>query len=152
MLKWIGLVGVGAVVAVAGLTLSRGGAAGAEAAVVTVYRSPSCGCCHNWVEHLEAAGFEVKVIDADDLQEVKALNGVTSNLASCHTALVEGYVVEGHVPAADVKRLLAERPAIAGLAVPGMPIGSPGMEGPNPQRYDVVAFDRAGRISVWARH
>lgn len=151
MLKWIGVIGVGAVVAVAGLTLARGGAA-AESTLITVYRSPSCGCCHKWVEHLEAAGFEVKVIDAADLSEVKALNGITSQLASCHTALVEGYVVEGHVPAADVKRLLSERPEIQGLAVPGMPMGSPGMEGPNPQPYNVVAFDRNGRITVWARH
>src|SRR5262245_14270167 len=97
---------------------------------VEVYKSPTCGCCSLWVAHLQANGFTVRTSDRDndDLAAFKATHGVPSAAQSCHTALVNGYVIEGHVPAADVQRLLKERPAVVGIAVPGMPIGSPGME------------------------
>lgn len=127
---------------------------GTTAAVVDVHKSPTCGCCAAWVVHLREAGFTVRVSDTEKLDEIKAARGVPRQAQSCHTAVVGGYVVEGHVPAADVQRLLKERPAIAGLAVPGMPIGSPGMEvqGMKPQPYQVLAFDKQGATSVFARH
>lgn len=117
--------------------------------VVQVYKTPTCGCCSGWVDHLREQGFVVEVQDLSNLNAVKASLGVDSDLMSCHTATVDGYVVEGHVPAGSIRRLLAERPAVAGIAVPGMPIGSPGMEGPNPESYDVVAFDRSGSRAVF---
>ena len=120
--------------------------------VVTVYKSPTCGCCSKWVDHLKASGFTVRTIDVADLSEIKAQAGVTRNLASCHTALVGKYTIEGHVPAADIRRLLKQQPEVAGLAVPGMPMGSPGMEGDRKDAYDVLAFDRTGRTEVWASH
>lgn len=122
----------------------------ASSPTVVVYKSPTCGCCAKWVEHLEAAGFTVEVHDRTDMAAVKAHYGIGQNLGSCHTAVVDGYLVEGHVPATYVAQLLAERPAIAGLAVPGMPMGSPGMEGAYRDAYDVVALDKAGNTSVYA--
>ena len=121
---------------------------------VTVYKTPTCGCCRAWVDHLRAQGFRVETVDRDDLTMVKAANGVPGQLQSCHTATVGGYVVEGHVPAGDIRRLLAHGPPVAGLAVPGMPVGSPGMEVPGTpaERYDVVSFDRAGAIRAFASH
>jgi len=119
---------------------------------VKVWKSPTCGCCNGWIDHLRAAGFKVEALDVTDVTLMKRENGIPGRFTSCHTALVGGYFVEGHVPAADVERLLAERPPIAGLAVPGMPIGSPGMEGPKPQRYDVLALDGDGGVSVFATH
>jgi hypothetical protein len=127
-----------------------GGVSSAE--TVTIYKSPTCGCCVKWAEYLEANGFEVETIDVPDVKPLKAEKGVPARLASCHTALVGGYVVEGHVPAADIHRLLKERPPVDGIAVPGMPIGSPGMEGPNPESYDVVTFDDGATIDVFATH
>jgi len=125
----------------------------ALAADVTVYKSPTCGCCKQWVKHLQANGFSVKAIDVADIVKAKTANGVPLMLGSCHTAMVDGYVIEGHVPANDIKRLLKERPAVQGLAVPGMPIGSPGMEqGAHKDRYDVLTFDKQGRTSIYARH
>ena len=125
----------------------------AQRDTVTVYKSPSCGCCSNWVDHMREHGYAVVVNDMEDVQPVKTREGVTDALASCHTATVGGYVVEGHVPAADVQRLLSDRPAITGIAVPGMPMGSPGMEGGSVDRYDVLAFDRAtGATRVFASH
>jgi hypothetical protein len=112
----------------------------AERPRVTVHKDPGCGCCTGWVEHLQAAGFPVTAIDTPRMNAVKARLGVPHELAACHTAEVDGYVVEGHVPAAAIDRLLAERPAAKGLAVPGMPVGSPGMEGGEPEIYDVVLF------------
>ena len=117
---------------------------------VVVYKTETCGCCNGWVEHLRAAGFDVDARNVRDLMSVKLDAGVPGPLVTCHTALVDGYVVEGHVPVDQVKRMLAERPHVAGIGVAGMPIGSPGMEGPNPQPYQVVAFDRDGGMSVYA--
>ena len=117
---------------------------------ITVYKSPSCGCCAKWVDHLEENGFEVKAIDTPDVNVTKAQYGVPGELASCHTALVDGYVVEGHVPADVIKKMLEEKPEIVGLAVPGMPMGSPGMEGSRVDKYDIVAFQKDGTHSVFA--
>lgn len=122
-----------------------------QAAPVTVFKNPACGCCTKWVTYLERHGFETKVVNTTDLAGVHAQKGVPHELGSCHTAVVDGYVVEGHVPAAEIERLLAERPPVAGLAVPGMPAGSPGMEGLLQQRYDVLAFTRDGGTSVFSR-
>jgi hypothetical protein len=126
----------------------------AETPRIEVYKTPTCGCCTLWIDHLREAGFAVEARELPDLTALKAANGVPPRLASCHTALVDGYVIEGHVPARDVERLLKERPSVAGLAVPGMPIGSPGMEHPDPRRheaYDVLAFGPEG-VEVFATH
>lgn len=129
---------------------------GADSAlpIVEVYTTPTCGCCSKWVDHLRDAGFEVRTTEMQDLADLKASHGVPRHLESCHTALVAGYVLEGHVPATDIQRLLLERPAVRGLAVPGMPIGSPGMElpGRKAEPYDVVAFDDHGHTEVFATH
>ena len=119
---------------------------------VQVYKTPWCGCCTAWVDHLRANGFAVTVEDREDLGPTKAALGVPGDLASCHTATVEGYVIEGHVPASDIERLLAARPAATGLAVPGMPIGSPGMEmGDRRDPYAVILFGPEGR-ETFSRH
>jgi hypothetical protein len=112
----------------------------AEEPVITVHKDPTCGCCSGWVQHLQKAGFVAKVVETRDIDAVKTRLGVPDDLAACHTAEISGYVVEGHVPATALRRFLAEKPQAAGLAVPGMPIGSPGMEGGKPERYDVVLF------------
>lgn len=146
----------GVVLALLAAFASLSGAAAAQRApsVVEVYKSPSCGCCVNWVAHLEAHGFTTRVTDIEDLSEIKTKHNVPARAQSCHTATVAGYVIEGHVPAADIERLLRERPSVAGLAVPGMPIGSPGMEVPNmqPQPYRVFTFDAKGQLQVFASH
>jgi hypothetical protein len=120
---------------------------------MTVYKSPTCGCCSKWIEHMRASGFEVKAVDVDDIDKVKREHGVPASAASCHTGLVNGYVVEGHVPADAVLKMLKDKPAIAGLAVPGMPMGSPGMEVPGGQKdaYDIVSFDKGGKTAVYQR-
>lgn len=117
---------------------------------VLVYKTQGCGCCNGWVEHLRAAGYQVDARNVTDLMAVKLDAGVPADLSSCHTALIDGYVVEGHVPAELIERLLAERPEIAGIAAPGMPVGSPGMEGPGAKPYQVYAFDRQGGRRVFA--
>lgn len=122
---------------------------------MTVYKSASCGCCALWVDHAKANGFTVRTVDTEALNAVKREMGVPARLASCHTVVVGGYVVEGHVPADDVKRLLREKPKVRGLAVPGMPIGSPGMEQGPPagyERYEVLAFADDGSLKVFATH
>ena len=132
-----------------------GGSAEREAAsatLVRVYKTPTCGCCNEWIGHLEQNGFRVEATDVRDLAAVKRRHGVPPDAEACHTALVDGYVVEGHVPAADVARLLRERPDALGLAVPGMPLGSPGMESETPEPYTVHVFDEAGLGAVFARH
>jgi hypothetical protein len=122
-----------------------------DSPVIKVYKTPTCGCCVKWIDHLEQAGFEVESATMDDVSPVKAARGVPPRLASCHTATVDGYVIEGHVPADIISRLLAEKPDIAGVAVPGMPVGSPGMEmGDRKDPYQVVSFDRDGRLDVYA--
>ena len=125
-------------------------AEGEPAITVDVYKDPTCGCCGNWVTHLKSHGFVTTVTDVRDIAAVKAKYHVPNQLRSCHTAVVQGYVIEGHVPATDISRLLKERLKIAGLAVPGMPIGSPGMEGPNGRPYDVVTFDALGESRVFS--
>lgn len=127
----------------------RARAAGPE---ITVTKDPNCGCCGAWVDHLKAEGFAVEVIETAAVNRVKAKLGVPNDLASCHTAEVEGYVIEGHVPAVAIRRLLAEKPQAKGLAVPGMPVGSPGMEvaGAPAEVYDVVLFGAFGK-RVFAR-
>lgn len=134
------------------LVFALSGAVQAAGPEVTVYKTPTCGCCKKWVSHLEKNGFEVKAVDMRDLSMIKSMSGVDPRLHSCHTAFVDGYTIEGHVPAGDVKRLLAERPDVKGLAVPGMPMGSPGMEGPRKDAYDVLAFEEGGKTSVFESH
>ena len=117
-----------------------------------VYKTPTCGCCAKWVEHVKLAGFAPEVHDMPDVSPIKAKVGLPRGLQSCHTALVGGFVVEGHVPADLVQRLLKEQPKIAGVAVPGMPIGSPGMEmGDRKDAYEVIAFTKDGTTSVYAK-
>lgn len=119
---------------------------------MTVWKTPTCGCCGKWLEHMRAAGFKVEVQDVEDLETVKRLAGVRDHLQSCHTAAVGGYAIEGHVPAADVKRLLATKPKVRGLAVPGMPSGSPGMENGEREPYDVLSFTVDGKTEVFSRY
>jgi hypothetical protein len=126
--------------------------AGSAKPQVAVYKTPTCGCCGKWVEHMQAAGFAATTTNMPDPGPIKAKYGVPAQLQSCHTSMVGGYVIEGHVPAEDIRRLLKEKPAILGLAAPGMPAGSPGMDVPNSPAYDVIAFDKAGRTRVFATH
>ena len=127
--------------------------AAAVAAEITVYKSPTCGCCKEWVKHLQANGFSVIARDVPDVTQYKIANDVPVTLGSCHTATVDGYVIEGHVPAGAPSVGASRRSPIRGLAVPGMPIGSPGMEqGAHKERYDVLTFDKKGNTSVYARH
>lgn len=120
---------------------------------VHVFKSPYCGCCGAWVDHLEASGFTVKVTDVDDTTAARKRLGMPDNFGSCHTASVAGYVLEGHVPAEEVKRMLAEKPSAVGLAVPGMPPGSPGMEvGDRKDPYDVFLISKDGRAAVYAHY
>jgi hypothetical protein len=132
------------------------GQAFAQAALpkVVVTKDPNCGCCGGWVDHMKAAGFPVEVVTTPQVNRVKARLGVPDDLASCHTAEVGGYVIEGHVPADAVKRLLAEKPQAKGLAVPGMPVGSPGMEveGVAPDTYEVVLFGPSGQTTFARYH
>lgn len=122
-------------------------------ASVTVFKDPNCGCCKEWIEHLREHSFKVIAKDTSDLSAPKRTGRVPDQLYSCHTAFVNGYVVEGHVPAADIQRLLKEKPKVAGIGVAGMPLGSPGMEmGSRKDRYDVIAFNRDGTTRVFARH
>jgi hypothetical protein len=119
--------------------------AAAQISVIQVHKDPNCGCCSGWVRHLAAAGFVVTVQEEANLQHVRKRLGVPADLAACHTAETGGYVIEGHVPAAAIRRLLKESPVATGVAVPGMPAGSPGMEGGAPARYAVVLFGPDGR-------
>jgi hypothetical protein len=135
----------------ASLALGTLGRAGAQSPVlVSVYKSPACGCCGEWIKHMRANGFRVETHDVADVLPIKRRYGVPYELASCHTAVVSGYALEGHVPAGDVQKLLSERPRVRGLAVPGMVPGSPGMEGPA-EAYATLAFDDRG-TRVFARH
>ena len=134
-----------ALVAVMASLLPAGKLVAADQAVITVHKDPTCGCCSGWVRHLQQAGFATNVVETRDLEPVKRRLGVPDDLAACHTAEVSGYVVEGHVPASALNKFIAERPSATGLAVPGMPVGSPGMEGGEPEVYEVVMFGPSGR-------
>ncbi len=125
---------------------------GVYAQQVTIYKNPSCGCCSKWVKHLEDNGFEASTHDVAQVDIYKEKFGLPHGLGSCHTAIVEGYLIEGHVPAQDIKRLLQERPQAKGLAVPGMPSGSPGMEGPRKDAYDVLLIKPDGTASVYSHY
>jgi len=147
--------GVGMVLALLGLGGYYYFGAGASASLptVTVYKSPSCNCCQKWVAHMKEKGFEVNIESRFNVTPVKKKAGLPSSLAACHTAVVGEYVVEGHVPAQEVKRLLRETPDVRGLSVPGMPVGSPGMErGSRVEPYEVVTFTPAGDTTVFARY
>jgi hypothetical protein len=125
------------------------------AAAMTVYKDPTCGCCSVWVEHVKKAGITATVNQTSDVEAIKTRRGVPARVRSCHTALIDRYVIEGHVPAKEIQRLLKERPAgVIGLAVAGMPIGSPGMEvsGQKAQPFSVLAFDSAGATTVYASY
>lgn len=142
----------------AAIALSAGGAApGAQQKAaakpsVTVYKSATCGCCSGWVAHMRKNGFDVTAVDVEDIDVPKKKYGVPPEASSCHTSLVGGYVIEGHVPADAVMRLLRERPNVAGLAVRGMPIGTPGMEmGDRKDPYVIASFDKAGKTAVYER-
>lgn len=145
-----------AVLALAVIGMTVGGIAllqkPSAAADIVVYKSPTCGCCKAWVEHLRQNGFTVAVHDRRNMDPLKREMGVPGRLQSCHTAQAGGYVIEGHVPAADIARLLREKRPVKGLAAPGMPQGSPGMEGPRSDPYEVLAFQSDGSTSVYARH
>ena|SRR6516164_11329973 len=134
-------------------TWSASAQAPTPAGSVTVYKSPTCGCCSKWIEHMRANGFVVASYDVEDIAAIKSKHGVPAQAASCHTALVDGYVVEGHVPADVVKRMLRERPKVSGIATPGMPMGSPGMEVPSgtKEAYAILAFDASGKQTVFDR-
>ncbi len=145
--SWGGAAVVG--LAVVGVLATRGPAPGQSPRIV-VYKRPECGCCGHWIEHVKDAGFRVSVRNRNDLLDIKDRYGIAPTLTSCHTAVVEGYAVEGHVPADVIQRLLRERPAVTGIAVPGMPAGAPGMEGLVRESYSVVTFDRSGRTRIYA--
>ena len=138
------------------LTLFALGAAvnlpASAADAVDVYKSPYCGCCEKWVEHLQQAGFAVRTHDVNDVPAARQRLGMPERLGSCHTAKVAGYVVEGHVPADDIQRLLKEKPKAIGLAVPSMPPGSPGMESPKPVPYNTLLVQAGGATTVFAKH
>lgn len=116
----------------------------APAPLMTVYKTPTCGCCAKWVEQVKAAGFRVKVIEVPSTATARQTAGIKEKYASCHTGLINGYAIEGHVPVADIQRLLKEKPKAKGLAVPGMPMGSPGMEGPYKDAYSVLLINDEG--------
>lgn len=145
-------------VSVVALALTTGAApvslvdASPEKPTITVYKDPGCGCCKSWIEHLMKHGYHVDAKDTPDMSGIKRGLGIPDGLSACHTAVVNGYLIEGHVPAADIARLLKEKPKVAGLAVPGMPLGSPGMEGPRTQHYQVLSFDKVGKTKVFASY
>jgi len=147
---------IGTVTAVGIMTLAVAGGlaaqkpAAAKPIAVKVYKTPTCGCCAKWVDHLRANGFAPDITNLTDLTEIEAKYGVPAAAKSCHTAIVNGYVVEGHVPASEIHRMLKQRPAVVGIAAPGMPVGSPGMEGPGATPYPVVSFDKAGSIKPYS--
>lgn len=140
--------------AASAMLLAPAACAAPPARAMTVFKDASCGCCSAWIDHMTAAGFKADAEDVDDLAAVKTKYGVPEDLASCHTGVIDGYVVEGHVPAADVARLLKERPKAVGIAVGGMPVNSPGMEVPGEpdEPYTVWLFDKAGKRIAFAQH
>jgi hypothetical protein len=152
--KTFAIVGIGLVAAL-GLAVSAQQKPVSSRTPIVVYKTPTCGCCSMWIEHMRQNGFQPEVHDvsAAEVRAVSKAAGLAEEGTSCHTAKVGSYIVEGHVPAADVQRMLKEKPAIAGIAAPGMPMGSPGMEqGGRKDPYDVLAFTKAGKTSVFAKH
>ena len=149
MNKWK-LGGILLLVGLAGTAVLASRDTTAGAPTIVVYKDPNCGCCGHWIEHVKAAGFHVVVRNRTSLADIKQRYGITPTLMSCHTAVVDGYAVEGHVPADLIQRLLRERPAVSGIAVPGMPGGAPGMESSVREPYNVVTFDRSGVTKVYA--
>jgi hypothetical protein len=145
MQRTIGLAALALVV-----VLTTGGVEAQKPIPVQVYKDATCGCCANWVEHLRRNGFAPTSENVADMNVVKQTYGVPAQTRSCHTAIVAGYVIEGHVPAAEIHRLIQTKAKVAGLAVPGMPIGSPGMEGANPRPYDVLSFEKTGKTAVFS--
>ncbi|NWF35426.1 DUF411 domain-containing protein [Mariprofundus sp. KV] len=137
--------------AVAALLMSCNASEPVMATEITMYKDPNCGCCGAWAKHLQAEGFAVTEVLSDDMDAIKAKYGVAAKLASCHTAIIDGYIIEGHVPAEDIKRLLKERPAVVGLTAPGMPMQSPGMqpEGLPAKNYNVLSFEKDGKTAVY---
>jgi hypothetical protein len=134
------------------ISLLGASAAMAQATVVEVFKSPYCGCCGKWVEHLQQNGFKVNAHDVEDVPAVRQKLGMPDRLGSCHTAKIGGYVVEGHVPATDIQRLLKEKPKALGLSVPSMPPGSPGMESSKPIPYQTLLVQSDGSTRVFAQH
>jgi hypothetical protein len=124
----------------------------AKAGEIVVYKNPSCGCCGNWVKHLRRNGFRVTVNNIEDTDPIRKKAGVPEGMESCHTAFVAGYVVEGHVPAENIKKILVEQPGIKGLVVPGMPSSAPGMDSPDHEPYTVYSFDAKGASKVYASY
>ena len=135
-----------------GLPGAAQSASDAGAIPITVYKTPTCGCCSAWSDYLERNGFAVTRVDLDDLTEVKSRHGVSRRLQSCHTAVTGGYVIEGHVPADDIRRLLEEKPEAVGLTAPGMPMMSPGMHSIEPKDYDVLLFSKDGQAAVFSKY
>lgn len=146
MTRWLSRMGSVALLAAAFSPVAM------AANAVNVYRDPSCGCCGAWISYLRAQRYTVTVHEDQAMAAVKTRLGVPADAASCHTAVIDGYVIEGHVPVQDIRRLLAEHPNARGLAAPGMPMGSPGMEMGKPERYDVVLIERDGSSRVFATH
>lgn len=139
-----------AIAAAISLTTATSAAAASIASKITVYRDPSCSCCGGWIEHLTAQGFQPRNVLTSNIYALKQQYGVPNDLASCHTAVINGYIIEGHVPADEIKRLLAEKPDVAGITVPGMPIGTPGMESGNIREpFTVFSFDEQGNKQVF---
>ncbi|MDM8568460.1 DUF411 domain-containing protein [Thiotrichales bacterium HSG1] len=125
----------------------------AEVKDITVYRSPNCGCCGGWIQHLQEHKFNVIDIKTNNMSNLKQKYGITEKLASCHTAIIDGYVIEGHVPAADIKQLLSQKPDVVGLTVPEMPVGTPGMEmGDRKDPFAVLTFDKDGNTSIFKQY
>lgn len=131
---------------------ANAGVAGPQAPLVEVFKSPYCGCCKDWVEHLRKEGFAVRAVDVTDVPATRQKLGMPDRYGSCHTARVAGYTLEGHVPAREIKRLLKEKPKAVGLAVPGMPNGSPGMDGPRHDPYDVLLVTSDGQAQRFASY
>lgn len=137
---------------IATISLAAAAFAAHAADTVDVFKSPYCGCCGNWVEYLKRNGFEVKVQDVEDVSAVRKQLGMPQKYAACHTARIGGYVVEGHVPAEDIKKLLADKPQAVGIAVPSMPPGSPGMPSEKPVAYDTLLVQRDGNYKIYSHH
>jgi hypothetical protein len=139
------------IAAAAAVAVRRNVFAETPPSVMTVYKDPNCGCCSKWIEHMSKNGFVITVRDVSSMDEIKKTMRVPAALQSCHTGVIDRYVIEGHVPADVVKKFIAAKPAAIGLAVPGMPSGSPGMEGGRVDKYDIVSFDRDGKTTVFAK-